>query len=182
MPAELNGVFLMGLRGAGKSTLASPLAAALGFEPLDTDALLQARHGLAAGQLLTERGIADFRRLERELLDELLPVLETGGRVLALGGGMVETPDVLALLERLRQEAGYRGVWLLASPRILARRVARSPIDRPRLAGGSLEAEMRVLSARRASAFRSLADLRIETSSSEPMALAEELARRLRSL
>lgn len=132
--------FLIGPRGAGKSALGRRLAEHLGWEFADSDALLEARHGRAIAEWLPADP-AGFRAAEAGLLEEL-----AGRRALvaALGGGVVERPESVALL------AGRpRVVALCAPPAELARRQRGGP--RPPLTGLPLEEEVAtVLDRRRA--------------------------------
>jgi shikimate kinase len=176
------GVFLLGLRGSGKSTLARALAAELHLTSLDTDELLAADCGREPGDLLRDQGETEFRRQEAASILGRSAELRRGGRVVALGGGSAESPGVEALLQDLRRRHGYAGVWLIADPRLLASRLRRDPGDRPRLAGRSVEEEIRLLTARRAALFARLADLRFDDSRQDPAARARTLAARLAEL
>lgn len=183
MPRELsggkpNGVYLLGLRGSGKTTLARHLAERLAMEPLDTDQLLAQRHGRTPAEILASEGEPALRRAESELLQGLRAELEAGRKVLALGGGSAEAPGVEPLLAELRA-AGWRGVWLVVEPGVLARRLRRGHSQRPRLAGRTVEEEIRVLAARRAALFARLADLRFDNSEGDAIAQADRLAARL---
>jgi shikimate kinase len=97
-------LFLIGYRGTGKSTTAQLLAARLGWDWIDADALLEQRLGRSIRQIFEEEGEAAFRQLEADLLRELC------GRqrlVLATGGGVVVRPENRCRLK----EAGFV-VWL----------------------------------------------------------------------
>jgi shikimate kinase/3-dehydroquinate synthase len=92
---------LIGFMGAGKSTVARELGAALGVEPLDSDELLAARLGHSIADEI-ERADGDgersFRAAEEELVCELLGRAE-GGSVIALGGGSILSERVRRALE-----------------------------------------------------------------------------------
>jgi len=88
---------LIGFMGAGKSTLAHELAAALGGEPQDSDALLAQRLGHPLAQEFELHGEAAFRAAEEQLVCELLA--SAGPRtVIALGGGSVLSERVRGML------------------------------------------------------------------------------------
>jgi shikimate kinase/3-dehydroquinate synthase len=79
-------IALIGFMGAGKTTVGEEVARRTGRPFVDTDAEIEARHGAITE--LFDRGEAEFRRLERELVDEALSNSEPS--VIALGGGAFE--------------------------------------------------------------------------------------------
>jgi shikimate kinase/3-dehydroquinate synthase len=83
--------------GAGKSTAATEVAAALGTEPIDTDRLLEARLGHSIAHEFELHGEHAFRAHEEQLVSELLDHAAPGA-VLALGGGAVLSERVRAAL------------------------------------------------------------------------------------
>jgi shikimate kinase len=89
-------VVLIGMPGAGKSTVGVVLAKRLGLAFLDTDVLLQARTGRRLQQLINLDGLPAFRRLEEELLLRLA-VRKT---VIATGGSAVYSEAGMAALRR----------------------------------------------------------------------------------
>jgi shikimate kinase/3-dehydroquinate synthase len=91
-------IVLIGFMGAGKSTAARELGAALGQQVLDTDELLAERFGRSVAEEFARSGEASFRAAEEELVCELL---ERGGEgaVIALGGGSVLSERVQGALE-----------------------------------------------------------------------------------
>lgn len=96
-------IVLIGFMGAGKSTWAQVLAAQLGVESVDSDALLVDRHGCSIDELFARDGEERFRDYEQELTLELLAGPE---RVIALGAGAVLRPSVQRALEH------HTVVWL----------------------------------------------------------------------
>ncbi len=88
---------LIGFMGAGKSTAAGELAAALGGRAFDSDALLQERFGHSVAQEFELRGEASFRAAEEELVDGLLGEVAPED-VIALGGGSVLSERVRTAL------------------------------------------------------------------------------------
>ena len=65
-------VTLIGYRGTGKTSVAGPLAARLGFEAIDADAEIEQRAGRTIRQIFAETGEPVFRALERDVMAELL--------------------------------------------------------------------------------------------------------------
>lgn len=95
-------VVVIGMRGAGKTTLGAEAAKRLGFSFTDLDeAVSRANDGKLPPQLVQEQGWPGFRRLELEALDRALAA--GGGKqpsIIACGGGIVETPAGLEKLEK----------------------------------------------------------------------------------
>jgi XRE family aerobic/anaerobic benzoate catabolism transcriptional regulator len=120
---------LIGMRGAGKSTVGRILARELGLPFLELDDLVEVEGGMPLAQIFELQGEAYYRELERDVLARHL----SGGNraVLAAGGGIVTEPETFALLRRETFT-----VWLKASPqdhwaRVLAQGDRRPMGDRP---------------------------------------------------
>ncbi len=77
-------IFLTGFMGSGKSTVAKTLAKNLGWTLIDTDKLIEERTKLSAGETFLKKGESFFRKLEDEILRD---VLQKNKTVIALGGG-----------------------------------------------------------------------------------------------
>ncbi|MFQ5671008.1 MAG: shikimate kinase [Acidobacteriota bacterium] len=160
-------VALVGLRGAGKTTLGSRLAARLEIPFLELDALIEAAAGLTLGQVFELHGEFSFRRLERETLARLLS--EARPVVLATGGGLVTAPETYALL----QEACFT-IWLSARPEDHYNRVLAQGDRRPMADNPHAMAELRALLASREPLYRE-ADLVIDTSTLTPGRAVEQI-------
>jgi len=78
---------LVGFMGAGKTTVGQALALRLEREFIDLDEVIEARAQRTIPQIFDENGESGFRRLERELLEEILGSRRTTGWILSLGGG-----------------------------------------------------------------------------------------------
>ena len=117
-------IALIGLRGAGKSTLGTMLAQCLGIPFLELDRLIEQESGVGLSVIFDLYGQAGFRRLERRCLDT---VIKTHPRfVLATGGGLVSEP---ATFERLLTMC-YT-VWLRTTPMEHMQRVIEQGDMRP---------------------------------------------------
>jgi len=117
-------VALLGLRGAGKSSVGAQLAQRLELPFVELDARVEERAGQSLPDLFQLHGEALYRRLEHEALRDL--VAEGKPCVLATGGGIVTAQDTLALL---RQHAFT--VWLRARPEDHWTRVVAQGDTRP---------------------------------------------------
>ena len=113
-------VLLVGLMGTGKSTVAQAVAAATGWPCLDNDELLERSTGSTAAALLAEHGLERLRAAESDVLTLLLAM--PGPLVAGVAAGTVLDPQ-----DRERLRTGGHVVWLRASARTLAQRVAAQP-------------------------------------------------------
>ncbi len=82
-------IYLVGFMGAGKSTVATALAARLGWEFEDTDQLVEAREGRTIADIFAREGESYFRKIERTVIQELIPRRRV---VVATGGGTFVDP------------------------------------------------------------------------------------------
>ncbi|HRC58975.1 MAG TPA: shikimate kinase, partial [Kofleriaceae bacterium] len=89
--AAQRSVALLGLRGAGKSTVGSALSKRLGLSFVEVDLRIEQISGLSLGQLFELHGESYYRRIEREVLEHL--AAEAAPMVLAPGGSIVGSPD-----------------------------------------------------------------------------------------
>ena len=164
-------IFLVGMMGAGKSSVALELAKQLGTVAYDADARLADEAGMTIPEIFAREGEAGFRARERAVVD----ALAKQGGVVALGGGAMAQPGAP---ERLR--AAGVVVYLRARPETLARRVG-SGASRPLLAGldaaGRL-AKLRELIAQREPAYMQ-AHFVVDADSGSPRRIAREIAARL---
>jgi shikimate kinase len=118
---DVSNLVLTGFMGTGKTTIGRLLAARLGREFVDTDAVIEERHGPIT-TIFDERGESAFRQIERELAVELG---ERSGLVIATGGRMLLDPTAFDALSH-----NGRIFCLVASPDEIYRRVTADG-DRP---------------------------------------------------
>jgi XRE family transcriptional regulator, aerobic/anaerobic benzoate catabolism transcriptional regulator len=135
-------VALLGLRGAGKSTVGAALGKRLSLSFVEVDHRIEQVAGLSLGQLFELHGEAYYRRIEREVLESLLP--GTAPIVLAPGGSIVSSPDNFARLRR-----GCCTVWLRAKPEDHWARVIQQGDHRPMAKNPQAFEELRALLAER---------------------------------
>ena len=140
-------LILVGLPGAGKSTVGSVLARELGRSFLDFDAEIARREGMSIAEIFATKGEPTFRQLEHGLTEELK---DLGGMVLAPGGGWVARPDTVAIIR-----PPSRMVYLRIRPRTAINRMGRSLAGRPLLSRPNPVAELERLLQERRSAYES---------------------------
>lgn len=117
-------IALVGMRGAGKSTLGPLLAERIGAPFIELDRRIEQESGVKLSTVFDLYGPAGFHRLEREALER---ILETQGRfVLATGGSIVNEPETFG---RLRSACFT--VWLKAKPEEHMQRVIAQGDKRP---------------------------------------------------
>ncbi len=169
-PDPSRGLALVGLRGAGKTTVGRVVAQRLGRPFVDADATLVAWQGRPVRAIFEESGEAHFRDLEEQCLRDLTAD-PPAGLVLATGGGVVLRE---ANRQRLRQ-FGFV-VWLDADPAAVAHRLRRNPravADRPALTTLGTLAELATLAVERESLYRSVADAVVRTEGRTAVQVAE---------
>lgn len=148
-------VALLGLRGAGKSTVGPRLAERLGCPFVELDACIEASTGLRLGEIFQLHGESYYRDTERSALVRLLAGEPC---VLAASGGVVTDPQSFALLRR-----GARTVWLRAAPEDHWQRVINQGDLRPMADNEQAFADLRRILAERESLYRQ-ADVVVDTS------------------
>ncbi len=165
-PAAPN-VVLTGFMGTGKSSVGRMLAARLRYEWVDTDVIIESRHG-PIHEIFSNNGEEAFRDLGRSLADELAGrdglVISTGGRMMLDG----HTADVLG--------AGARVFCLTASTTEILRRVTDQGAQRPLLADTHPAERIAGLLAERDAAYRRFEQVGTDGKSTEDV-VADLLAR-----
>jgi len=146
-------VALVGLMGAGKTTVGRRLAQALALPFVDADAEIAAAAGRSVEEIFAQHGECEFRRGERQVIARLLA---GPPHVLATGGGAFVDTRTRALMK-----ARAISIWLKAPLDVLMKRVTRRD-HRPLLKEDDPEAVMRRLMQERAPIYAE-ADLVVET-------------------
>jgi XRE family aerobic/anaerobic benzoate catabolism transcriptional regulator len=155
-PSGITPIALLGVRGAGKSSVGSALARRLGVSFIELDQRIEQTAGLPLGEVFALHGEAYYRRIEREVLTQLLA--DPRPMVLATGGSIVNDPTNFALLKRRAHT-----VWLRAKPEDHWNRVVAQGDQRPMAENPHAFEELKALLAARQKLY-ARADKTIDTS------------------
>jgi XRE family aerobic/anaerobic benzoate catabolism transcriptional regulator len=131
-------VALVGLRGAGKSTLGRLAAERLGWSFVELNREVERANGLSVGEILALYGQEGLRRREQAMLRELID--RPGPMIVATGGGIVAEPLTFHLLL-----ANFVTVWLKAAPEEHMARVRQQGDLRPMADDRAAMAELRAI-------------------------------------
>jgi shikimate kinase len=162
---------LVGMMGAGKSSVGRRLAQALDLPFRDADDEIERAAGCTIAEIFETRGEAEFREGERRVIARLL---DEPPHVLATGGGAFMSEETRALIG-----AKALSVWLRAAPEVLARRVSRKD-NRPLLRGKDALAVIADLLAVREPAYAQ-ADLVVESAEGPHHATVDAIIAALRA-
>jgi shikimate kinase len=146
-------IVIIGLMGAGKTTVGRRLAERLGIAFVDADAEIEKAAGQTIAEIFAQHGEAYFRDGERKVIARLL---QSGPQVLATGGGAFMNEET-----RLAASQNAISVWLRAALPLLMKRVRRRS-HRPLLTAADPEAVMRDLMDKRYPVYSS-ADIVVES-------------------
>lgn len=162
-----NRVALIGLRGAGKSTLGKRLAESIGAPFVELDDEIERDAGIPSSEIFSLYGQNAYRRFEKRSLERILEHYEHV--VIAAGGGLVNEPGTYELL----RSACYT-VWVKANPEEHMQRVIAQGDLRPMTGREEAMADLRRILAERSDLY-GLADAVIDTSNKTVDASQEQL-------
>src|ERR1700720_1541422 len=146
-------IALVGLRGAGKSTLGRMLAQHLGWPFIELDRLVEEDYGASIPDLIEMAGTATFRRHERSALDRIITAHESA--IITTAGGIVANQETYALLLRRTHT-----IWIKARPEDHMSRVMAQGDFRPMAQNRAAMADLvAILEARRADYSRTEAEI-----------------------
>jgi shikimate kinase len=159
-PAELvaalgkRSIVLVGIMGAGKSSVGKRLSARLGIPFVDADTEIEEAHRMSIPEIFAKYGEPYFRAGETRVIARLL---DGGPQVLATGGGAFMNADTRAAMQ-----AKAVSIWLSADFDVLMRRVSKRKSERPLLQTADPAETLRRLLAEREPIY-ALADLSVRS-------------------
>lgn len=157
-------IVLVGVPGAGKTTVGKLLAKSLHLEFFDSDLVIEKRAGKSVSDIFTQDGEAVFRTLEKEVIAELI---ESKGAIVALGGGALGNTDTRNLVKQAT------AIWLVAG---LAQAVDRVGMNRNRpLLLGNVRGQLAELMTAREPLYKEVATFAIDTSKLSPDEVVSEI-------
>lgn len=163
-----NNIVLTGFMGTGKSTVGRLLANRLDLEHVDTDHMIERRHG-PIPRIFEEQGEAGFRVIEHSIAQELA---HDSGYVISTGGRFMLDPDNAALLK-----TNNRIFCLVAELDVVMERVMRRRSKRPLLHGDNPRERVEELMAERAKGYAAFEG--VPTDARPPTAVVEDILSRL---
>ncbi len=161
-------VTLIGMMGAGKTSVAPLVAERLGRPVIEVDAVIEEKEGMPIGEIFIAKGEAYFRRAECEVIARLI---EEPPAVLSLGGGAFQWEPTRQLL--LEKTVVF---YLSATLDVLTARLQSGTATRPllNLPGIDFQETVRDLLERRG-AYYSMAHYRVETDFHNPDQVAQSI-------
>jgi shikimate kinase len=162
-------IVLVGVPGAGKTTVGKLLAKKMSLDFFDSDQVIEARAGKSVSDIFTQDGEPAFRKLEHDVIVELL---DSNSAVLALGGGSLGNDDTRA---RVKEAVA---VWLVTG---LAQAVDRVGMNRNRpLLLGNVRGQLADLMAAREPLYKEVATIAVDTSKLVPSEVVSEIVSELK--
>ena len=149
-------IALIGMRGAGKSTLGSMLAKEMGNRFLELDNEIEKDTGMPLGEIFSLYGQSGFRAIEKRTLERVLK--ENGRAVISVGGGVVSEKETFDFLL-----SHCYTVWIKAQPEEHMSRVMAQGDFRPMAANNQAMEDLRTILEAREALYRK-ADLLLDTS------------------
>lgn len=122
-------IFLTGYMGSGKSVVGKILAKKLNYKYVDLDDQIEVIQGISINDIFNEKGELYFRKLESQILDDILE--NNSDMVISLGGG---TPCYGDNFDRICKQKDTKTVYLKASIQTLTERLFPEKIQRPVIA------------------------------------------------
>ena len=170
---KIQNIFLVGLMGAGKSTIGRHLAKSLGLEFVDSDHEIERRTGANIPLIFDVEGEAGFRQREKKVIDELT---QRDGVVLATGGGAVLDPE-----SRAWMRGRGKVIYLYATVDQLLARTAKDR-NRPLLQTTDPRGRLQELMQVRDALYREVADLVVDTGGRSARAAEKEILAKIRPM
>lgn len=160
-------IILIGFMGAGKTTVGKVLAKKLGCRLLDTDQLIEQKHGMSVQDIFRNQGEETFRRLETETLKELGQ--EDSDWVLSVGGGLPVRNENRALLRQMGTV-----VFLRVQPDTVLFRL-KDDTSRPLLQGSDVKERVSTLMNQRIPLYQEAARVAVDVDGKTPEEIGTEI-------
>jgi shikimate kinase len=165
-------VALIGFMGTGKTVVGKVLAAKLGREFIELDAMIEKKAGKTIPEIFQQDGEIGFRELEIEVTKE---VASKKNAVIACGGGLVLNK---INVDRMREECVI--IYLTASPRVILERTSGDQDERPLLSVSDRAWQIKELLRFRQPFYERAADVKIDTSKLSTDSVAKLIMEKLR--
>jgi len=166
-------IVLIGMMGAGKSSVGRCLQRRTGLASFDTDEIVSLKLGLSIAEIFSKYGEERFREAETEALRELAPAKQA---IIVTGGGIVQRDENVDLLKRLGTV-----VWLEAREETLFERASRKG-DRPLLQTENPRNTLAEMLRTRAPLYAKVADIRVDTSGLTHDEVADAILKEIENL
>lgn len=166
-------IFLIGFMGAGKSTVASELAARLKCSVVEMDARIVKEQGMSINEIFEQFGEDHFRDIESRLI---VTLGTEKAAVISCGGGVILRPENV---EHMKKSGKI--VYLTATPETIFHRVKNST-ERPILNGNMNVEYIAQLMEKRREKYQAAADLAVATDEKSKHAICEEILSRLEEM
>jgi len=164
-------IVLVGVPGAGKTTVGKLLARAMNVDFFDSDQVIESRAGKSVSDIFTQDGEPAFRKIEHDVVCELL---QNDAAVLALGGGSLGNDDTRTQVSKAKV------VWLIAG---LAQAVDRVGMNRNRpLLLGNVRGQLADLMTAREPLYKEVATIAVDTSKLIPSEVVQAITDELMKL
>ena len=164
----MSAIVLVGVPGAGKTTVGKLLAKELLLDFFDSDQVIEARTGKSVADIFTQDGEPAFRQIEHDVIAQLL---ETSNAVIALGGGSLGNDETRSRVK------GATAIWLIAG---LAQAVDRVGMNRNRpLLLGNVRGQLADLMAAREPLYKDVATINVDTSKLLPSEVVAQIIKEL---
>ena len=164
-------IVLVGVPGAGKTTVGKLLAESLKQEFFDSDQVIESQAGKSVSDIFTQDGESVFRTLEHDVIIQLL---QSRNAVLALGGGALGNTDTRNAVK------GATTIWLVAG---LSQAVDRVGMNRNRpLLLGNVRGQLAELMTAREPLYKEVATIVVDTSKLTPSEVVSNILSELKAV
>jgi shikimate kinase len=173
MSPPVRSIVLIGMMGAGKSSVGRCLEQRIGFPRFDTDEIVESKMKMPIPEIFARHGEEKFREVETAALRSWKSDRRA---IIVTGGGIVTRSENIELLKEFGTV-----VWLDVDQATLRNRLNRLR-DRPPLQTANPRATLRELLQKRNPLYRRAADIRVDTSNKSPEEIAEVILNSLENL